>query len=53
MWRTCKEWNKNNNNNQQEKESLPNCDFAVLADHRIKLKENKKKKKNTKTLLGN
>ena len=35
--------NNNNNNNNNKKRPYKNVDFAVPADHRVKLKESKKK----------
>ena len=45
---TCKHEdynNNNNNNNQQQKRICKIVDYAVPADHRIKLKECEKKDK--------
>ena len=44
MWKAL-EWNNNNNNNNKRKRICKIVDFAVPADHRIKLKESEKKDK--------
>ena len=37
--------NNNKNNNNQKRRTCKTVDFAVVADHRIKLKESEKKDK--------